>query len=174
MANDEDQIRAIGTSPGYAAWLATPPVTRVSIASIPGLVTYLPLDGSRVGHEMSSPEKGSKERPKRVEYRAFENLASGAKDARLGGDKDRVTRTVPGRVGQAQQLVGEETGTTYRQGQKLKLRIAEADPVSGSLRFELPEQQAGEARPTPERKDRVRTSGRRGRPPNIRHQSRRR
>jgi ribonuclease R len=74
----------------------------------------------------------------------------------------------------AQQLVGEESGTTYRQGQKLKLRIAEADPVSGSLRFELPEQQAGEARPTPERKDRLRTSGQRGRPSNIRHQSRRR
>ena len=74
----------------------------------------------------------------------------------------------------AQQLVGEETGTTYRQGQKLKLRIAEADPVSGSLRFELPEQQSGGSRPPPERRDRVRTQGRRGRPPNIRHQSRRR
>jgi ribonuclease R len=72
-----------------------------------------------------------------------------------------------------QQLVGEETGTTYRQGQKLKLRIAEADPVSGSLRFELPDQQAG-GRPPPERRDRVRTTGRRGRPPNIRHSNRRR
>ena len=75
----------------------------------------------------------------------------------------------------AQQLVGEDSGTTYRQGQKLKLRIAEADPVSGSLRFELPDQPPGGARqPPPERKDRVRTTGRRGRPPNIRHQSRRR
>ena len=75
----------------------------------------------------------------------------------------------------SQQLVGEETGTTYRQGQKLKLRIAEANPVSGSLRFELPNQQASEGRPPPpERRDRVRTGGRRGRPPNIRHQSRRR
>jgi len=74
----------------------------------------------------------------------------------------------------AQQLVGEDTGTAYRQGQKLKLRIAEADPVSGSLRFELPDQQAGGSRPPPERRDRVRTTGRRGRPPNIRHQSRRR
>jgi ribonuclease R len=73
----------------------------------------------------------------------------------------------------AQQLVGEESGTTYRLGQKLKLRIAEADPVSGSLRFELPERQGG-SRPAPERRDRLRTSGRRGRPPNIRHQSRRR
>ena len=46
----------------------------------------------------------------------------------------------------AQQLVGEDSGTTYRTGQKLKLRIAEADPVSGSLRFELPELQQGERR----------------------------
>jgi ribonuclease R len=74
----------------------------------------------------------------------------------------------------AQQLVGEETGTTYRQGQKLKLRIAESNPVSGSLRFELPDQQPGGGRPPTERRDRVRSTSRRGRPPNIRHQSRKR
>src|SRR5690348_11821569 len=74
----------------------------------------------------------------------------------------------------AQQLVGEETNTTYRQGQKLKLRIAESNPVSGSLRFELPDQQPSGNRPPPERRDRVRSTGRRGRPPNIRHQSRKR
>jgi ribonuclease R len=73
----------------------------------------------------------------------------------------------------SQQLVGEESGTTYWQGQKLRLRIAEADPVSGSLRFELPERE-GSNNPLPQRRDRVRTTGRRGRPPNIRHQSRRR
>jgi ribonuclease R len=73
----------------------------------------------------------------------------------------------------AQQLVGEDSGTTYRQGQKLRLRIAEANPVSGSLRFDLPEQQSP-SRPPPERRDRVRTTSRRGRPPNIRHQSRKR
>jgi len=73
----------------------------------------------------------------------------------------------------AQQLIGEDTGTAYRLGQKLKLRIAEANPVSGSLRFELPEREGGD-RPAPERRDRVRTGGRRGRPPNIRHQSRHR
>jgi len=73
----------------------------------------------------------------------------------------------------AQQLVGEDSGTTYRQGQKLKLRIAEANPVSASLRFELPDQQSG-GRPMPERRDRVRTTSRRGRPPNIRHDNRRR
>jgi ribonuclease R len=74
----------------------------------------------------------------------------------------------------SQQLVGEDTGTTYRMGQKLKLRIAEANPVSGSLRFEVPGQQTSEGRTPPERRDRVRTGGHRGRPPNIRHQSRRR
>jgi ribonuclease R len=73
----------------------------------------------------------------------------------------------------AQQLAGEETATTYRMGQKLKLRIAEANPVSGSLRFEVPGEGGGEA-PKPERRDRVRVANRRGRPPNIRHQSRRR
>ena len=74
----------------------------------------------------------------------------------------------------SQQLVGEGTGTTYRPGQKIKLKIAEADPVSGSLRFELPDEE-GALRPDMERRDRVRSgNGRRGRPPNIRHQSRRR
>ena len=70
----------------------------------------------------------------------------------------------------AQQLVGEDSGTTHRLGQKLRLRIAEANPVSGSLRFELPDQQRT-SRPPSERRDRVRTTDRRGRPPNIRHQS---
>jgi len=72
----------------------------------------------------------------------------------------------------ARQLVGDETGETYRIGQRLTLRLAEANPVSGSLRFELPEGSYG--RPAPARRnDRVRTGGKRGRPPNIRHQSRR-
>ena len=39
----------------------------------------------------------------------------------------------------ARLLVGDETGETYRIGQRLTLRLAEANPVSGSLRFELPE-----------------------------------
>ena len=68
----------------------------------------------------------------------------------------------------ARQLVGDDTGETYRIGQRLTLRLAEANPVSGSLRFELPEGSYGTA--PPRRNDRVR----RGRPPNIRHQSRRR
>jgi ribonuclease R len=68
-------------------------------------------------------------------------------------------------------LVGDETGETYRVGQRLTLRLAEANPVSGSLRFELPEGSYGGARaPTPPRRDRVR----RGRPANIRHTNRKR
>ncbi|HET9810428.1 MAG TPA: VacB/RNase II family 3'-5' exoribonuclease [Sphingomicrobium sp.] len=73
----------------------------------------------------------------------------------------------------AQALVGEESGETYRPGQKLKLRIVEANPVSGALRFELPEGSYGGA--PRQRADRVRRSGqRRGRPANIRHSNRRR
>src|SRR5687767_8291082 len=70
----------------------------------------------------------------------------------------------------ARQLIGEETGETYRVGQRLTLRLAEANPVSGSLRFELPEGSYGGARPAPARRDRTR----RGRPANIRHSNRRR
>ena len=77
----------------------------------------------------------------------------------------------------ARTLVGDETGETYRVGQRLELRLAEANPVSGGLRFELPEgSYGGSSRP---RRDRVRAGAgkpppRRGRPGNIRHQGRRR
>ena len=75
----------------------------------------------------------------------------------------------------ARLLVGEETGETYRVGQRLTLRLADANPVSGSLRFELPEgSYGGPRRSVAQRRDRVRNTGRRGRPANIRHDSRRR
>ena len=66
----------------------------------------------------------------------------------------------------ARALIGEETGTRYESGQKLELRLVEANPVSGALRFELVE---GGAPP-----ERARVIKRRGRPANIRHQGRRR
>ena len=72
----------------------------------------------------------------------------------------------------ARALVGDESGDTYRVGQRLTLRLAEANPIAGSLRFELPEGSYG-ARSAPPRRDRVR-QGKRGRPANIRHSSRRR
>jgi ribonuclease R len=74
----------------------------------------------------------------------------------------------------AQQLIGEETGTTYRLGQKLRLKIVESNPVTGGLRFAVPDEGGDEREPAP-RRDRVRRpQQRRGRPANIRHDSKRR
>ncbi|MFL6764280.1 MAG: ribonuclease R, partial [Sphingomicrobium sp.] len=70
----------------------------------------------------------------------------------------------------ARVLIGDESGDTYRVGQRLTLRLADANPVSGSLRFELPEGSYGRAS-APPRRDRTR--GRRGRPANIPHKGRR-
>ncbi len=73
-------------------------------------------------------------------------------------------------------LIGEQTGETYRIGQHIDLRLAEANPISGALRFELPEGASHLPMPKDrDRKDRVRrpTLGKRGRPGNIRHQGRR-
>jgi len=70
-------------------------------------------------------------------------------------------------------LVGDHSGDRFTLGQRLELRLAEANPVSGALRFELPEGRgAGSPRADPKRADRV--LKRRGRPANIRHQSKRR
>ena len=55
-------------------------------------------------------------------------------------------------------LEGLESGTTYVPGQRLDLRLAEANPITGALRFELP---LGEGVTRP-RTDRVRTGRRAG------------
>src|SRR4051794_7041459 len=73
----------------------------------------------------------------------------------------------------ARALVGEESGDTYCVGQRLTLRLADANPVSGSLRFELPQGSYGGSSGPP-RRDRTRGVGKRGRPANIRHKGRRR
>ncbi|HVI97448.1 MAG TPA: RNB domain-containing ribonuclease [Sphingomonas sp.] len=73
----------------------------------------------------------------------------------------------------AQQLVGEETGETYAAGQRLKLRLAEANPVSGALRFELVDGGGG-GEPRGRGGKPPRVIKRRGRPGNIRHQGRKR
>jgi ribonuclease R len=78
-----------------------------------------------------------------------------------------------------QALVGEQSGETFEPGRRLKLRLAEADPISGSLRFELPDApgSAPDRRSRPVRdgkRDGPPRQGRRGRPANIRHQGRRR
>ncbi len=88
----------------------------------------------------------------------------------------------------AQKLVGSDTGTEYKVGDRLKLRLAEANPLSGALKFELPEQE-GKVEPRGKKivhKGKARTKdrgpkkdaqgkhivGKRGRPGNIRHQGR--
>ena len=76
----------------------------------------------------------------------------------------------------SQSLIGEESGETYTLGRRLTLRLAEANPVSGGLRFELPEASRGAGRMPRAREDRSgrRPHGKRGRPSNIKHQGRRR
>jgi ribonuclease R len=80
----------------------------------------------------------------------------------------------------SQSLVGDDGGERFSPGQRLKLRLVEANPVSGGLRFELPDAGYAPARPRggPRRdgrrgaEDRPRPQGRRGRPSNIRHRGR--
>ena len=70
-------------------------------------------------------------------------------------------------------LVGEASGETYRVGQRLMLRLADSNPVSGALRFELPEGRYGTS-PPPVRRDRIKNGRSQGRPSNIRHSNRKR
>jgi ribonuclease R len=82
----------------------------------------------------------------------------------------------------SQTLRGEDTDTAFASGNRLKLRLVEANPVSGGLRFELPEASDNyAARPSrgPRRDGRREekgkgkgAQGRRGRPSNIRHKGR--
>jgi ribonuclease R len=67
-------------------------------------------------------------------------------------------------------LTGNESGEAYHVGQKLSLRLVEANPISGALRFELPEG----ANHLPVRGGRPKRPpmGQRGRPSNIRHNGR--
>ncbi|ODP36856.1 ribonuclease R [Sphingomonas turrisvirgatae] len=78
-----------------------------------------------------------------------------------------------------QQLVGEETGEAFKLGQRLKLKLVEANPVSGALRFELPDGKGSGSGPRPngnegKRGGPPRALKRRGRPANIKHQGRKR
>ncbi len=80
----------------------------------------------------------------------------------------------------AHALIGEDTGQRYAVGDVLKLRLAEANPLTGALKFE-PVDSEGQPieprgrRPQPKpRRDRQgkHMVGKRGRPGNIRHQGR--
>ncbi len=85
----------------------------------------------------------------------------------------------------AQALIGEDSGTRYASGDRLELKLAEANALTGALKFEVPgsEGQGIErrgSRPSGQ-KNRKKGSGaprqkhmqgKRGRPRNIRHQGR--
>ncbi|MDB5680950.1 MAG: ribonuclease [Sphingomonas bacterium] len=75
----------------------------------------------------------------------------------LGGEYFRYDET-------AKKLVGEQSGDEYTIGQRLTLRLAESNPVSGALRFEMPEGKGAAPGSRPPR-----VLHRRGRPSNIRH-----
>jgi len=82
----------------------------------------------------------------------------------------------------AQALVGSDSGTSYASGDRLKLKLAEANPLTGSLKFVLPDADPRAIEPRGARPDDRRAGpkkagkfmvGQRGRPGNIRHQGRR-
>ncbi|MEY4953111.1 MAG: hypothetical protein RL299_1535, partial [Pseudomonadota bacterium] len=75
-------------------------------------------------------------------------------------------------------LEGEQTGTKFVLGGRLRLRLAEANPLTGALKFE-PEDSSGgriepRGRPLPLKQKGKHLAGKRGRPGNIRHQGKRR
>ncbi|HEX7751664.1 MAG TPA: RNB domain-containing ribonuclease, partial [Novosphingobium sp.] len=80
----------------------------------------------------------------------------------------------------AQVLVGEESGTQYAIGDVLRLRLAEANPLTGALKFALEEGGSAPIEPRgkpmrgPLKKKGNHMAGPRGRPGNIRHQGRKR
>lgn len=85
----------------------------------------------------------------------------------------------------AQALVGTDSGTTYASGDRLKLKLAEANPLTGALKFVPVDAQGQAIEPRGVRPDDRRGGpggsprkagkfmvGQRGRPGNIRHQGR--
>ncbi|MDE2620752.1 MAG: VacB/RNase II family 3'-5' exoribonuclease [Sphingomonadales bacterium] len=77
----------------------------------------------------------------------------------------------------AQVLEGVESGVRYAIGQVLDLRLAEANPLTGALKFELVDGEGRiepRGRPVALKQRGGHLVGRRGRPANIRHQGKRR
>ncbi len=91
----------------------------------------------------------------------------------------------------AQKLVGESSGTEYAVGDRLKLKLAEANALTGALKFEVPDSDGSGIEPRGNRVPAKKRShqkrgpkkgtgaprqshpqGKRGRPGNIRHQGR--
>ncbi len=99
----------------------------------------------------------------------------------------------------AQALIGEDSGTRYEVGQRLELKLGEANALTGALKFEIPHGEGGGIEPRGTRPEQKKSGagkyprgkggnhkrgarkdakgkhavGKRGRPGNIRHQGRR-
>ncbi|WP_271077851.1 ribonuclease R [Aurantiacibacter sp. MUD61] len=84
----------------------------------------------------------------------------------------------------AQALIGTDSGTTYTMGDTLELRLGEANPLTGALKFEIPDGDGGgqkveprgkrpDTKPRRDKKGKHQV-GKRGRPGNVRHQGRKR
>ena len=80
----------------------------------------------------------------------------------------------------AQRLIGELSGEEFAMGQILILRLAEANPLTGALKFEPVdvaegvqriERRGGKMDHKPRKQGKF-IAGKRGRPSNIRHQGR--
>ncbi len=84
----------------------------------------------------------------------------------------------------AKALIGQDSGTRYATGDRLKLKLAEANALTGALKFELLqsdgsaiEPRGARVEPRPGQKpggQGKHVAGKRGRPGNIRHQGRKR
>lgn len=78
----------------------------------------------------------------------------------------------------ARTLTGETTGTHHAIGDMIRLKLAEANPLTGALKFEPIEADGTQIEPRGKRLPLKRKgrhlAGKRGRPANIRHQGRRR
>ena len=79
----------------------------------------------------------------------------------------------------AQLLSGEQSGTSYAMGMIVRLRLAEANPLTGALKFELEEGASSRIEPRGNRRSNDSAKpkgkhmiGKRGRPGNMRHQNR--
>jgi len=78
----------------------------------------------------------------------------------------------------SQVLTGDSSGTRFAIGDLLTLRLAEANPLTGALKFELENNEGApiepRGKPSPGKRPGKPAVGKRGRPSNIRHQGRRR
>jgi hypothetical protein len=100
---------------GFQAWLAKP----TALKDAPGLIAYLPLDAGVHGIEYPKPPKvdptQKKEKkkakpeppPKPEKIYTFVNVTAPKMRGKFGGDKDRLPQTIPGKVGNAQTLLGD-------------------------------------------------------------------